>query len=385
MEGREIRRLGSCAALAAGEICAACVPKACEAWPVFAIAAVWTVLMGYGFAVRGWRYAFLALLGAVLFYGSTVDSERLFREKPWMRNVRQRRVTSCASSLKRDFSYRVGIGLDHDREAAVLNRAILLGERDRIPRATKRTFVESGTIHVFAISGLHVTVIAKVLMFVVALAFVPYRFQGAVALVPVWGYVALVGFPPSAIRAALMASLYFLAPLFGRRSNGVIAWSQAFLVVHVLFPGLIADAGSQLSHVVMLAILLAVRVSRGEAFVAFAAWAAGVPIAAMEFGRITPGGLLANLVLIATAVYSVVAGTIGALASYIWKPFAVHFNNLSALLTDAMLGLSEGVARLPGSNFEIAPWGPLTCAAWYVAFALFLYLAHRIRLHRNLV
>ena len=90
-------------------------------------------------------------------------------------------------------------------------------------------------------------------------------------------------------------------------------------------------------------------------------------------------------VTIATAVYSVVAGTIGALASYIWKPFAVHFNNLSALLTDAMLGLSEGVARLPGSNFEIAPWGPLTCAAWYVAFALFLYLAHRIRLHRNLV
>lgn len=385
MNGRSIRCLLACAALGLGEGCAALFPCAAEAWPLFALAAVWVTLIGYGFAVRGWPLVCLMLAGVALFYRASVAEECAFREQPWMRGARQRALPAASSPLKRDLSDRVGLGLEHHRDTALLNRAILLGEREGIPRATKRTFVESGTVHVFAISGLHVMIVAKVLMFLVALTFLPFRFHGAVALFPVWGYVVLIGAPPSAIRAALTASLAFLAPLFGRRTDGVIAWAEAFLIVHTLFPRLIADTGSQLSHVVVLAIILAGRISQGTFFVTFAAWSAGLPIAAMEFGRITPGGLVANLVLIATAAFSVVAGTAGALASYLWRPLAVHLNNLSALMTDSMVGLSEAVARLPCSNFEIVPWRPLQCLGWYVAFALFLYLAYRVRLRRNLV
>lgn len=385
MNQTEIRWLLSCAALAAGEILAARLPSGAEAWPYFALATAWVALVGYGFAVRGWRWAFLVLAGITLFYFSTVENERIYRESPWMRDARRHREETTPFALKADLSRRVGIGLEHDRETVVLNRAILLGERDGIPKTTKQTFVESGTIHVFAISGLHVMIVAKVLMFFVACLFVPLRLQGAIALLPVWGYVVLIGSPPSAIRAALMATICFAAPLCWRRPNGVVAWSLAFFIVHIVFPELIADTGSQLSHVVMLAIIVAGRISRGTFFVTFAAWAAGLPIAAMAFGRITPGGLVANLVLIATAAYSVVAGAVGALVSYVSVALAVHLNNLSALMTDAMVCLSETVARLPGANFEIDPWDPLMCAEWYVALGLFFFLVHHVRARRNLI
>ena len=82
MNQTEIRWLLSCAALAAGEILAARLPSGAEAWPYFALATAWVALVGYGFAVRGWRWAFLVLAGITLFYFSTVENERIYRESP---------------------------------------------------------------------------------------------------------------------------------------------------------------------------------------------------------------------------------------------------------------------------------------------------------------
>ena len=385
MFGRAFRYLSACVALAAGEACAALVPSGAEAWMALVLAASWVALLGYGFAVRGWPLICVFLAGAALYFRASVDEERGFRERPWLRNAACVRQSAPPSRLRRDLSERIGLGLGQRRETANLNRALLLGERRAIPKAARQVFVDSGTVHVFAISGLHVMVVAKVLMVLAAMACLPLRYQGVAALVPIWGYVGLIGFPPSAIRAALMASFCFLAPVFGRRADGLVAWALAFLVLHVLRPRLIVDTGSQLSHVVMLAILVAGRISRGKLFVTFAAWAAGLPICALVFGRITPGGLVANLVLLPMAVVSVSAGAVGALSGYVWKPFAVHLNNLSALMTEAMVGVSAAVARLPGANVEIADWGPVDCLGWYVALALFLYLVHRVRLRRDLV
>lgn len=295
------------------------------------------------------------------------------------------------AAVRRDLSRRVGIGLDAARpEIAGLNRAILLGERAHLPRATRRVFVDAGTMHVFAVSGLHVMIVAGVLRFLLVLAFVPVRLTG-LALVPLlWGYVLVIGSPPSALRAAAMASVYFLAPLFWRRSDGIVAWSLTFIVFHILFPGNLLRVGSLLSFAVMLGILLFLRwaepfASRTLDFigVTFAAWAAGVPIAAVTFGTVTPGGILANLVLMPAAGVSVGAGALGALTSYVSPAVAAHLNNAAALMTQAMVGLSWAVGRLPGANFRTEPWSAWGCAAWYATVVLSLWLLRSVFLRRR--
>jgi len=386
-------RLGFCAALAFGEGLAAVCSTGAEAWPVVVFLAALVALIGYGAHCRAWPFVALALVGAALFWSAAVERERGFRRTPWLRDARRQKIERREPSpLRADLSRRLGLGLSHCPATVALNRAILLGERARLPAATKRVFVESGTIHVFAISGLHVLVVARVFAFLLALAFVPIRWQGALAVPLVWGYVLLVGAPPSAVRAALMASLCGLAPLFGRRADSLDAWATAFLAVHLLAPLQIADVGSQLSFAVMLALVVAGRVTHGLSSprvqalcIAFAAWAAGVPIAAAVFGRVTPGGLLANLVLITAASYSVSAGAVGAVASLVSERFAAHFNNLSALMTEAMVRISEIVARLPGANFEVARWDLSVCIGWYAALALVFWALGVCQRRRDLV
>lgn len=379
--------LYACAALAAGEGIASTAPWCADAWPAVAIALVLVALLGYGFRLRGLRYLVLFIFGITLYFFSSVEAEQAYRSTPWMRNRRPRSQQEAAPNpLRREFSRRAGIGLEHDRVLADLNRAILLGERRRLGPKTKKVFVESGTMHVFAISGLHVMMVAKVLFTLLAFFLVPYRWAGLVAIPLLWGYVVLIGSPPSAVRAATMATFYCLAPVFWRRPNGVMAWSLTFFLVFLLTPRMISDVGCVLSFVVMLAIVLAGRFARNlpsgwrmTLWIAFAAWAAGVPIAAHVFGRVTPGGLLANLPLIFAAQYTVVMGFVGILVSFVSETLAAHLNNFAGLFTKGMVGISEFVSRLPGSNLVTGSWSVVECAEWYVMLALVLYLVHSVR------
>lgn len=391
-----MKTLYLCAALGLGEGLAVLLPSAAPAWPAFAVAALVVGLFGYGFAFPGWRYPAMALLGAALFLHASLARETGFRERPWMRTARTWRAEDHEKAcrwldpVRRDLSRRVGIGLGHACGIVRLNRAILLGEREEIPRRLKRIFVDSGTIHVFAISGLHVMVVAKTLAVLLSLLFLPQRLAGAAALPLVWGYVLLIGAPPSAVRAALMATCYFAAPLCWRRPDAVRAWAIAFLVMHVFDPLLVENVGSQLSFIVMLAILASGRIGaavfwgwRLKLWMTFFAWAAGVPVAAVAFARVTPGGVLANLVLIAAAGYSVMTGVLGLLMSFISVSLAGYFNNLSALFTSLMVEVAEGVSRLPLSNFEVPRWGILECSEWYAALAMMFWLARSVARRRE--
>jgi len=385
-----------CGALAAGEFLASFFTHAAETWPAFGILILLSALFGYGLNLFGWKHAVLFLLGVLLFLLASLTEERRYRDQPWMRG-RERRAMRCSPpsnglkyAIRRDLSRRIGLGLGHDRETVALSRAILLGERGRIPRRTKRLFVESGAMHVFAISGLHVMAIAGVLTFVLSLTFLPRRVVCLTAIPLLWGYVLLIESPPSAVRAATMATFSFLAPLFWRKPDGVRSWALTFLLVHLSNPALIVHAGNALSFAVMLAIVLVGRFERNLAqwkqalLVTFSAWAIGVPIAAHLFGQVTPGGMLANLVLLAAAKLAVVVGVLGIGFSYLSETFAAHLNNLSALGLSAMVFIADGVSRLPGGCIETGCWSLLTCGEWYAATALTVYLVRRIAERRRI-
>ena len=376
-----MRLLTICGMFAAGEYLASFLPGCSAAWPFALICAALVALLGYGLGARGWCHVVVLLAGVALYLAASCEEEERFRVSPWMRGRewRTRQQKSEPEGLMRDlrddFSRRVGLGVENDWECVSLTRAILLGERGRLPYRTKRLFVESGTMHVFAISGLHVMAIAEVLTVALMFLMIPRRLVGLVAIPLLWGYVRLIGYSPSAVRAALMATFLCMAPLFWRKPDGLRAWSLTFLVVHIADPLKITNIGNALSFAVMLAIVLVgeygrsmTRWRRGFLSTA-AAWAVGVPIAAHVFGRVTPGGMVANLVLIGTAKLTVVSGALGLAASYVSETLAAHVNNICALGIRAMVLLAECVSRLPGANFETGNWPILTCVEWYAVLA----------------
>lgn len=388
--------LSICGALAAGEYLASFFPSFAALWPVVAFALVLVALFGYGFAVRIWPLVFFFLLGVGLFLRASTDDVLLYREQPWLRGreLRARRSSVATSPawvrpVRADLARRMSVGLEDDRAAADLVRAIVLGERGRLRSDLKDVFVSSGTLHVFAISGLHVAVVAQVLLYLLALFLVPRRLIGLFSVPLLWSYVILIGCPPSAIRAALMASVLLLAPVCWRRPNGVQAWALAFLVVHLVSPRMIVNVGNILSFVVMLSIVLVGETVRDLAkwkqslVLTFAAWAVGVPISAHVFGRVTPGGILANLVLIFAAKMTVVAGAVGILASTVSTTLAAHVNNLGALFVRLMVGLSTAVSKLPFSNFETGSWTISSCLLWYGVLLILTFMIVKVRNSRK--
>ena len=382
-----------CAALAVGEAFAAADPMLARMWPFFAVLAVLVALFGYGYSLALWVFPFWVLFGVSLFFHAAVDKELLLRQSPWLRDARSRpSAERCRIPVKADFSRCIGIGLEHDRQTASVNRAILLGERRLLSYRTRQAFVESGAIHVFAVSGLHVMIVSGPVKVLLALLFVPYRYLGLLAVPLLWGYVFLVGSPPSAIRAALMATFNFCAPVFGRKADSLRSWSLSFIIVHVVDPGAITNVGSLMSFAVMLALVVVNRESGSESggfkktlWATFFAWAAGVPIAAQVFGRFSPGGLLSNLVLFAAAEYSVCAGAIGMVFGFFCETLARHLNNLSALFTGAMVGVAHAVSSIPLSSIDVCRWGWVESIEWYAAMMLAFFLVRLVRRRRNLV
>lgn len=371
-----------CGALAAGEWAASLHPSACTSWPFFLAVALLAALVCHGLAVRAWYVPATALLGAALYFHAVLPHAETYRLSPWARHCRKRCRPSRPEPVKREVSRRIGIGLDHCRETAAVNRAILLGERRALPRDLGKAFIDAGTVHIFAVSGLHVMVIARTLVVLLMFMLFPQRLAGAVSLIPLWGYVWLVDAPPSAVRAGMMASLDLLAPVFWRRRDSLRSWAITFLTVHLVDPRMITDIGCILSFTVMLSLVLATRAAASfrrrwaeAVFFSAAAWAAGAPIAANVFGRVTPGGALANLALLPAAGVSVSAGALGVMASCVSEKLGAHLNNLSALMTSAMAGISRAVASLPMASFETSPWHPAVCVAWYVSlFAGLVFL-----------
>ena len=324
--------------------------------------------------------------------------------------------------VRRDAARRVAVGLDGWGDIPALNQAMLLGSRHEMPPAMKRVFVDSGTIHVFAISGLHIVLVAAVLTLAVSVLGVPRMYWLWVVGPLLVFYTVLTGWQPSAVRACVMALVYFVAPLIGRKPSGLAALAGTALILHALQPWLVYDIGSVLSFTVMAGLVVfcrpfceiarrlchvdyfkreallyqmsesAARTKRIEALgtavrwtadsfaVSLAAFLASVPLTAYYFGRFTPGGLFANLVVGPCSLFIVVAGCLGVAATFVSDWVASCFNHAAGFFTWMMVKTAEITVACPGANFKIEKWSPWLVWVW---FSMLLTLAVRLRVRRK--
>ena len=288
--------------------------------------------------------------------------------------------------MLRDFRRRLeensSIGLGGDRHSAALVRSLVFGGRGNLSAEDRREFAAAGTVHIFAVSGLHVTAIAQMLYILLVLLSVPARLAAAAAVPVLLCYVWSIGFPASAARAFAAVSLYFSSMLVWRRPNAPVALSAAFIAAYLCNPHAVCDAGAAFSYTVSFALVAASRARRGRRgrdllFTAVIAWAAGVPVSAAVFGRISLIAPIANMAAVPFAGFAVCAGVLGSLAGFVSAGAASHFNNFAALAGGAMEGISRFAASLPGACAEVPEWPAWECAAWYAALALGLSLLRR--------
>lgn len=141
-----------------------------------------------------------------------------------------------------------------DRAAVVY--AILFGKSYGIAPLERQKFVESGLIHLFAVSGLHAGMIAFILYVTFTTVIGDLRYAVPGTIVGLLCYCAIVGFRAPVVRAVFMADVFFMSLLLQRRPiSGLDALSTAAFVVLLINPRALLQADFQLSYVSVFALI----------------------------------------------------------------------------------------------------------------------------------
>ncbi len=135
---------------------------------------------------------------------------------------------------------------------ASLARGVLLGIRGNIPQELRDDFSRSGTAHLLAISGLHLGIMAGIMLGVGLWLFGRRHYLYVwLALGGVWLYTVITGMNPPVVRGAIMASLFLFAEALGRQRSGIVALTFAAAVMVGVHPYILGDASFQLSFLAM--------------------------------------------------------------------------------------------------------------------------------------
>jgi competence protein ComEC len=133
-----------------------------------------------------------------------------------------------------------------------LAQGILLGLQGNIPASLKTAFSQTGTAHLLAISGLHVSVVAGIVLSVGIWLF--GRRRGTyiwLALGIIWLYALISGMRTPVIRAAIMGSLFLFAEYSGRQRSAITSLGIAAAVMLGIHPQILWEVSFQLSFLAM--------------------------------------------------------------------------------------------------------------------------------------
>ncbi len=158
----------------------------------------------------------------------------------------------------------INIAIDRtglNTETTALMRALILADRTSVGKQQIENFKNGGSIHILAVSGMHIGIIAIILMqLTLPLTLVVGRRMRYIIIVcGVWVFVMLTGAPLSAVRSALMLSIAVLAWILERRRNMFSAVCFATLFILLINPQAMFDIGLQLSFASVASITLLVE------------------------------------------------------------------------------------------------------------------------------
>lgn len=295
-----------------------------------------------------------------------------------------KRFCHRANSRFQDF---LRLGEPEEKELSHIYIAMLLGQKTELSHDQSDRFRMTGTMHLFAISGLHIGVVATVIWQVLLLVRVPAKLTPALGLPLLYFYVEVTGAAPSAVRAFLMVAFFWVSIAIQRQRSPLAALAASAVFVLLIQPMQLWQMGFQLSYLVVISILLfglplrealwpIVRPNKyiprtdwsayqkGKHWlsenlllllmISSAAWLASAPLSAGFFGYIAPYAIIVNILLVNLAALVISTGVISLTIACLGLLSAGLFLNHSAWVC---IYLMDMMVRL---NLEL-PWATIEC------------------------
>lgn len=267
--------------------------------------------------------------------------------------------------------------------------AMTLGWRPALTNEVSEPFMFSGTMHIFAISGLHIALIAGILVSVLRVLRVPRAWCGLVVIPLIWFYTGATGWQSSAVRSTVMMTIIIGGWALRRPTDLINSLMAAAFAILLWDPQQLFQASFQLSFFVVLSIALflppleqvfnrllahdpllppsliprwkrwlgvPVRWLATAFATSLAAWLGALPLTAHYFHLFSPVTLLANLVVVPASSLAL-AANLGSLLCGDWLPWVTElFNHAGWACMWFMVWASVTATEIPGGfGFVPAP------------------------------
>ncbi|MDR1169923.1 MAG: competence protein ComEC family protein [Prevotellaceae bacterium] len=136
--------------------------------------------------------------------------------------------------------------------------ALLIGNRRYLEDELRDSYTNSGTVHLLAVSGLHVGIVFMILSFVLRFMDRAKKlrlFKGLIILVSLWIYASIAGLASSIVRASLMFSIFVISDMFNKSKGTYNNLALSCFIMCIANPYVIFDTGFQLSYLAVAGIV----------------------------------------------------------------------------------------------------------------------------------
>lgn len=248
--------------------------------------------------------------------------------------------------------------------------ALTLGIRDGIPQSRWQTLLVTGTNHLVAISGLHVGMVAGVVLLLMrrlwasvprlALLVAAPRAAALCALAAAGGYAALAGFTVPTQRALVMLAVVLGGVLLWRQARPAQSMAAALLAVLLFDPLAVLDAGFWLSFAAVAVILYVVADRPSGSWlhswgrVQWALLLGLLPLTVLLFQRVAPIAPLANLLAVPWVGLLVVPlALLGMLSLGVWPAAGGLLLGTAGAAIGVLWPVLDFLAGLPGAHLRL--------------------------------
>src|SRR6267143_716980 len=278
-------------------------------------------------------------------------------------------------------------GLEDAPDAQNFLSGIVLGLRHQTPEDIEEPFQQTGTLHLFAVAGLHVGIVARLLWILAMVARLSRKWATIVIIPLLLFYSAVTGLHVSSVRAAVMSSIllggfFFERKVFVLNSLAAAAFSLLCWDTNEFF-----STGFQLSFAVVGGIILladplsgwlrpigapdpflprrlvsGLRRTIGVGYewicrggsVSLAAWLGSLPLICWYFHLVTPSSLFANLLVVPIAFFILAIALLSLVVAPVATGVSLIFNNANWSLATGVIAFVQWFAQVPGSHYYVA-------------------------------
>ena len=276
-------------------------------------------------------------------------------------------------------------------ESKAILKAVILGEKTSLSKSLRVTYSQTGTSHLLALSGLHLSVIFSLLLLLTR-SLSSALIRACIVLTSIWIYAFIVGLPVSVLRAAVMFSILTFIQLLNRKVFSLNSLSCAALVLLFANPLLLWDVSFQMSFLSVLAIFLfyplfTVSLSPatsliGRLFnavikmmaVSLSAQIGVAPLVLYYFGGFPTYFLLSNVIAVPVFIVVVYTAFVALLGSVLYGKIIVLMT-IACDLIDKLNAVLRWIAKLPYAFIADVYIDELQVGLCYILIALLFWMA----------